>query len=67
MRLSKKDFSRRALGLQNETSQVLCTPDDSVVSESTQVIDKKVVGDTGFEPVTSTVCKRHKTTKKRKI
>jgi hypothetical protein len=25
-----------------------------------QVIDKKVVGDTGFEPVTSTVCKRHK-------
>jgi hypothetical protein len=24
------------------------------------VVEKKVVGDTGFEPVTSTVCKRHK-------
>jgi hypothetical protein len=33
-------------------------------SEITQVIEKKVVGDTGFEPVTSTVCKRHKKTKK---
>jgi len=26
----------------------------------TQDIENKVVGDTGFEPVTSTVCKRHK-------
>jgi len=32
----------------------------------TQVVDNKVVGDTGFEPVTSTVCKRHKKTKKQK-
>jgi hypothetical protein len=33
----------------------------------TQVVDNKVVGDTGFEPVTSTVCKRHKKRGKRKI
>jgi hypothetical protein len=32
----------------------------------TQVIEKKVVGDTGFEPVTSTVCKRHKKRRKEK-
>ena len=34
---------------------VLVTSDDFVASEITQVIEKKVVGDTGFEPVTSTV------------
>jgi hypothetical protein len=28
---------------------------------------KKMVGDTGFEPVTSTVCKRHKKKRNRKI
>jgi hypothetical protein len=32
-----------------------------------EVIEKKVVGDTGFEPVTSTVCKKHKKKGKRKI
>ena len=32
-----------------------------------QVIENKVVGDTGFEPVTSTVCKRHKKKRKWKI
>jgi len=31
----------------------------------TQVVENKVVGDTGFEPVTSTVCKKQKKTKKR--
>jgi hypothetical protein len=25
-----------------------------------QVVDNKMVGDTGFEPVTSTMCKKHK-------
>jgi hypothetical protein len=29
-----------------------------------QVVEKKVVGDTGFEPVTSTVCKKHKKKKR---
>jgi hypothetical protein len=33
----------------------------------TQVVDNKMVGDTGFEPVTSTVCKRHRKKGKRKI
>ena len=27
---------------------------------STQDVEKKMVGDTGFEPVTSTLCKMHK-------
>jgi hypothetical protein len=26
---------------------------------SAQVVEKRMVGDTGFEPVTSTVCKKH--------
>jgi hypothetical protein len=29
--------------------------------------EKKVVGDRGFKPPTSTVCKRHKKKEKRKI
>ena len=33
----------------------------------TQVVDNKMVGDTGFEPVTSTVCKRHKKKGRRKL
>ncbi len=41
-------------------------PYDFVTSEITQVVDNKMVGDTGFEPATSTVCKKHKKTKKRK-
>jgi len=45
---------------------VWVTPDDFEAPEIPQVIEKKMVGDTGFEPVTSTVCKRHKNTKKRK-
>jgi len=45
---------------------VLVTRDDFGVPEIPQVIEKKVVGDTGFEPVTSTVCKRHKMKKRRK-
>ncbi len=36
---------------------VLVTPADLVASEIPQVVEKKVVGDTGFEPATSTVCK----------
>jgi hypothetical protein len=32
-----------------------------------QVVDNKMVGDTGFESVTSTVCKRHKKKGKRKL
>jgi hypothetical protein len=32
-----------------------------------QVLRRKVVGDTGFEPVTSTVCKSHKKKGKRKL
>jgi ribonucleotide reductase alpha subunit len=32
----------------------------------TQVVDNKMVCDTGFEPVTSLVCKRHKKRGKRK-
>jgi len=32
-----------------------------------QIIERKMVGDTGFEPVTSTVCKRHKKKGRRKI
>jgi len=32
-----------------------------------EVFGKKVVGDTGFEPVTSTVCKKHKKELKEKI
>jgi hypothetical protein len=39
---------------------VLITPNDFVASEITQVIEKKVLGDTRFEPLTSTVGKRHK-------
>jgi len=31
-----------------------------------EVVENKVVGDTGFEPVTSTVCKRHKKKKRAK-
>ena len=38
----------------------------SVYNKISQVIENKMVGDTGFEPVTSTVCKRHKKMKKRK-
>ena len=38
----------------------MVTPDDIAAAEILQVIEKKVVGDTGFEPVTSTVCKKHK-------
>jgi len=34
---------------------VLVTPDDFVASETPQVIEKKVVGGTGFEPVNSSV------------
>jgi hypothetical protein len=45
---------------------VLVTPDDSFAPEITQVVEKKMVGDTGFEPVTSTVCKRHKIKKKQR-
>jgi hypothetical protein len=45
---------------------VLVTPDDFMAPEIPQIVDKKMVGDTGFEPVTSTVCKRNKKTKKRK-
>jgi len=30
---------------------------DFVTSEITQIVDNKMVGDTGFEPVTSTVCR----------
>jgi len=37
-----------------------------VAPEITQVVENKVVGDTGFEPATSTVCKRHKKTKRAK-
>ena len=46
---------------------VLVTP--SVLSGKgiTQVVDNKVVGDTGFEPVTFTVCKKHKKKGKRKL
>jgi hypothetical protein len=32
----------------------------------TQAVDNKMVGDTGFEPVTSTVCERHKRKKKQR-
>ncbi len=39
---------------------VLVTPDDFFAPEITQVVDNKVVGNTGFEPVTSTVCKKQK-------
>jgi hypothetical protein len=35
-------------------------------SAVTQVVKNKGVGDAGFEPVTSTVCKTHKKRKKRK-
>ncbi len=31
------------------------------------VVDNKMVGDTGFEPLTSTVCKKHKKKWKEKI
>ena len=46
---------------------VLGTPAILPVKGITQVIEKKVVGDTGFEPVTSTVCRKHKKTKRTKI
>jgi hypothetical protein len=45
----------------------LGTPSGFGEPEMTQVVDNKMVGDTGFEPVTSTVCKRHKKKGKRKI
>jgi hypothetical protein len=32
----------------------------------TQVVEKKVVGDTGFEPVTSTVCRKQRKNLKRR-
>jgi hypothetical protein len=32
----------------------------------TQVVDNKMVGDTGFEPVTSTVCRRPQSKRKRR-
>ena len=35
-------------------------PYDFVTSEITQVVDNEGMGDTGFEPVTSAVCKKHK-------
>ncbi len=35
--------------------QSLVTPDDFGAPETMQVIENKMVGDTGFEPVTSTV------------
>jgi len=38
---------------------VLVTPDNLVAPEIKQVVEKNVAGDTGFEPVTSTVCRRH--------
>jgi len=41
-------------------------PDDCGAMEIPQVIEKKMVGDTGFEPVTSTVCKKHKKKKNTK-
>ena len=34
---------------------VLVTPDDFVSPENPQDVDNEMVGDTGFEPVTSTV------------
>ena len=46
---------------------VLVTPSDFVAPEIPQVVDNKMVGDTGFEPVTSTVCKKHKKRGKSKI
>jgi hypothetical protein len=39
---------------------VLVTPAVLPGKGITQVVDNKMVGDTGFEPVTSTVCKRHR-------
>jgi hypothetical protein len=42
-------------------------PDGFKVPAIPQVIEKKMVGDTGFEPVTSTVCKRHKKKRTGKI
>jgi hypothetical protein len=44
---------------------VLGTPKDFVAPEIPQVVDNKVVGDTEFEPVTSTVCNKHRIKKKR--
>jgi len=49
---------------------VLGTPNILGSKKIPQVIEnkeKKLVGDTGFEPVTSTVMNRHKKTRKRKI
>ncbi len=34
--------------------------------EIVKLIESEVVGDTGFEPVTSTVCKKHKRKKKQR-
>ena len=45
----------------------MVTPDDIAAAEILQIIEKNMVGDTGFEPVASTVCKRHKKKRKRKI
>jgi hypothetical protein len=45
---------------------VLVTPAVLPGKGITQVVDNKMVGDTGFEPVTSTVCKRHKNKKNTK-
>jgi len=40
--------------------------DDFRVKEISQVVEKKAVGETGFEPVSSTVCKRHTKRKKQR-
>jgi len=45
---------------------VLGTPNILEGDQIAQVIENKVVGDAGFEPATSTVCKRHKKKGKRK-
>jgi hypothetical protein len=37
------------------------------IKKNSYVVDKIMVGDTGFEPVTSTVCKKHKKKGKRDI
>ena len=46
---------------------ILVTMPKSEQGKNTQVIDNEVVGDTGFEPVTSTVCKRQTKKAKREL
>jgi len=50
-----------------EKSSLVWSKKTKPVKASQLMVEKGMVGDTGFEPVTSTVCKKNKKKEKRKI